>query len=304
MIQEQLVEYISGQMKAGASRDSIKSTLLTAGWQAADVEDTLKKIEGSGAGNQLSATAATGASSKPMAEPQSIKMSDLIATSDPAITSAASTQPVSSASASAGSKVFTGSRPSEIKSSSMPTSFSAQQFPEKTGSSHGTLITEVILGILVVGMGALAGYLYFQNSSLNTQIASANMSTGSTSQKLASLQAAMTASTTQWSAALTTANDQSKELQTELSFYAVPPGTTTGATTTASLSGTLSGGGRALYAVMATYGAKIYISNSKDAKVIAALEPIATSTTASTFTGVYMPGADSMTLTGVNGTSL
>jgi uncharacterized protein Smg (DUF494 family) len=48
MVQDSLVEYISSQMKAGISRDAIKASLVGAGWQAADVEDTLKKVEVAG----------------------------------------------------------------------------------------------------------------------------------------------------------------------------------------------------------------------------------------------------------------
>ena len=46
MIQDQLVEYISSQMKLGVSRDAIKSALAGVGWQVADIEDSLKKVEG------------------------------------------------------------------------------------------------------------------------------------------------------------------------------------------------------------------------------------------------------------------
>ena len=49
MIQEQLVDYISSQIKLGVSQDAIKATLTGAGWAIADVEDTFKKINGTGA---------------------------------------------------------------------------------------------------------------------------------------------------------------------------------------------------------------------------------------------------------------
>ena len=45
MVQEQIVDYINAQIKAGVSRDAIKTTLTGAGWVAADVEDTMKKLE-------------------------------------------------------------------------------------------------------------------------------------------------------------------------------------------------------------------------------------------------------------------
>ena len=49
MVQDQLVEYISSQMKLGIARDAIKSALVGVGWAPLDVEDTLKKVEGGAA---------------------------------------------------------------------------------------------------------------------------------------------------------------------------------------------------------------------------------------------------------------
>ena len=49
MIQDQLVDYIATQKKAGVARDAIAAALVGVGWQAADVEDTLKKVEGGAA---------------------------------------------------------------------------------------------------------------------------------------------------------------------------------------------------------------------------------------------------------------
>ena len=46
MVQDQLVEYVSSQIKLGISRDAIKSALVGVGWAPLDVEDTLKKVEG------------------------------------------------------------------------------------------------------------------------------------------------------------------------------------------------------------------------------------------------------------------
>ena len=294
MIQDQLVDYISAQKKAGVSRDTIKNTLVSAGWQVADVEDTLKKVEGGAVSQPITAKPiATTASSS---APQTMKMSDLVSSSDPGNTSSVAT------------KSFTGAQPATTKTttttSTTATSFSAKQFPEKSSSSHGALITEIVLGILVIAIGGLAGYLYFQNNALNAKIASANTTSGSAEQQLAALQQAATASTTALTAGNNTLTAQNKELITELSFYTPATNTAPGATSTVSLSGTLSGGGKIPYIIKATYGAKVYISNSKDANVIAALAPFATSTAAINFDGTYVPGADSMTVTAVNGTAV
>ena len=46
MVQDQLVEYVSSQLKLGISRDAVKAALTGVGWAPLDVEDTLKKVEG------------------------------------------------------------------------------------------------------------------------------------------------------------------------------------------------------------------------------------------------------------------
>jgi hypothetical protein len=302
MIQDQLVEYINSQMKTGVSRDTIKSTLITAGWQATDVEDTLAKVESTSSSQPITAmpsslgaspvSVAAVSSSKPAS--QTIKMSDLIATSDPATMSTSNNS----------QKVFAVSGPKPIEAKPGATSYSAKDFSPSPKTSHGALITEIVLGILVVAIGALAGYLYFQNNTLNSQVAKLNSQSSGNSSQLATLQQNVAASTTAWTAQLATANGQNKELQTELSFYAVPAGNSGTATSSATLSGMITGGDKVPYLITATYGAKIYISNSKAANVIAALQPLEASSTTATFTGTYLPGADSLTLTAVNGTAL
>lgn len=218
-----------------------------------------------------------------------MKMSDLVSTSDPATSSSAS------------SKVFTGLKPVEAKPGA--TSFSAKEFSEKPALSHGALITEIVLGILVVGIGAFAGYLYFQNGSLNSKIASSSDQSTSAASQIAAMQQAINASTTNWTTQIATLTGNNQELQTELSFYAAPPSASSGATSTATLTGSVSGGGKVPFLITATYGAKVYVSNSKDASVTIELAPLVASSTTGTFTGIYLPGADSMTLTAVNGNS-
>ena len=49
MVQDQLVDYITAQTKLGTSREVIKTTLQGVGWQAADIDDSFKKIDGAAA---------------------------------------------------------------------------------------------------------------------------------------------------------------------------------------------------------------------------------------------------------------
>ena len=331
MVQESIVDYINSQMKLGVSRDNIKTTLTGAGWAAADVEDTLKKVELAKTSQPISAMpmSAISSAAKPAEpaitsriitpvggpaaagpEPQTIKVSDLISASPstPAAmpASAAKSSTPASKSPLTGPAAPSTATPAGIRSGNtfQATSYSGA----KPHGSHGALITEIVLGVVIVLIAGFAGFLFMQNNSLNSQLSALNGQSAGVNSQLSALQAQVAASTTALTAQVSSLTGETKEMQTELSFYAAPSNTASGATSTATVSGIVTGGGKAPYVIMATYGAKIYVANSKTANVIAALAPLmaGTSTPATTaqFSGTYVPGSDSMTLTAVNGTSL
>ncbi len=353
MVQESIVEYINTQMKLGVSRDTIKTTLTGAGWVVADVEDTLKKVELAKMAQPISAVSAMPSiSSSPVAKPaefavtakpftptvgmgggttnpapQTIRMSDLVSSST-------SSSPVMKPSTMSASKSpMTGPAPASF---AMPAgtktkdNFQAASYSgAKTHGLHGMLITDIVLIVIIIAVGGIAGFLYMQNKSLSSQISSLNgQSSGITSQ-LSTLQSQVAASTTALTAQVSSFTTETQELQTELSFFAVPTSTTPGATSTATVSGIVSAG-RTGYIIAATYGAKIYVANPKAVGMAAALAPLmatatstksalvnstANSTSTPTiipatpaivaqFTGIYTPGVDSITLTEINGTPI
>lgn len=345
-----MVEYINSQIKLGVPRDTIKATLTSAGWSAADVEDTIKKVESAKpavAGMPampiaaISSSPITAKPAEPMAAakpiggmanpaPQTIKVSDLVSAS-PASSMSASVR------SSGGAKSpLTGPAPVSVASvAAMPAgkktvdTFQASPMPGmKPHGSHGTLITDVVLILIILAIGGFAGFLFIQNSGLNTQLTALNARSSGVNSQLSALQAQVAASTTALTAQISTLTSANQELQAELSFLVAPTSTTPGATSTATVNGTVVEG-KTSYVIMATYGTKIYVANSKSAAVVAALAPLlpaapvaadaatATSTATSTavvampmtpavaqFTGTYIPGSDSITLTSVNGTSL
>jgi len=336
MVQESIVEYINAQMKLGVSRDTIKTTLTGAGWVAADVEDTLKKLESekmtqpmaaiasSPAAKPFTPMSSTGAASANPA-PQTIKVSDLVSSST-------SSSPVMKPSAMPASKSpLTGPAPMSV---AMPAgartkdTFQANSYPSmKPHRSYGALITDIVLVVIILAVGGFAGFLYMQNNNLNSQLGSLNGQSSGVNSQLSSLQAQIAASTTALTAQVSSLTTEAQELQTELSFFVVPTSTVPGATSTATISGTVSAG-KTGYVITTAYGTKVYIANSKIAGVIAALTPLvgtATSTmsasasstasstptivsaitpTAAQFTGTYVQGSDTITLTEVNGTAI
>jgi hypothetical protein len=352
MVQESIVEYINTQMKLGVSRDTIKTTLTGAGWVAADVEDTLKKVELAKMAQPIAAVSAMPSASpaaKPFTPastvstgsaspaPQTIRVSDLVSSST-------SSSPVmKSPTMSTSKSPMTGPAPATV---AIPAGIKTRDTFQATSSSsakpHGSLgmlVTDTVLIIIILAVGGVAGFLYMQNKSLSSQLGSLNGQSSGVNSQLSALQAQVAASTTALTAQVSSLATQTQELQTELSFFAVPTSTTPGATSTAMISGIVSAG-KTGYVITAAYGAKILVANSKVASVIAALAPLmatptsttpaaaATSTaaasasstasstpaaptvipatlaTAAQFTGTYIPGSDTITLTAVNGTSL
>lgn len=330
-------------MKLGVSRDTIKTTLTGAGWVAADVEDTLKKVESAKAAPAQPAattpavaampiTATSAFAAKPAtAAPQTIKVSDLIS-SAPATKPAA--QPSGAAVLTSKSPLTGG--PAASTFATMPAgiktadTFQASSFvAAKPHKSHGALIMEIVLVVIILAIGGFAAFLFMQNNSLTTQLSSLNGQSSGVNSQLSALQAQVAASTTALTAQVSLLGSENQGLQTELSFLAAPAGTVVGATSTATISGTITAG-KTLYTITTTHNVKIFIANSKAASVIAALAPLlatagtpavatstATSTTATStaavaptgpvtaqFTGTYIPGSGTITLTQVNGTSL
>ncbi len=197
----------------------------------------------------------------------------------------------------------------------------------KSHGSHGMLITDIVLIIIILAVGGVAGFLYMQNKSLSSQLGSLNGQSSGVTSQLSALQAQVAASTTALTAQVSSLTTEKQELQTELSFFAAPTSATPGATSTATVSGTVSAG-KTGYIITTAYGAKIYVVNPKATKIVEALTPLmatATSTTTTSasatasststvipatpaitaqFTGTYVPGSDAITLTAVNGTPI
>lgn len=337
MVQESMVEYINAQMKLGTSRDAIKATLTGAGWAAADVEDTLKKVESAktvqtmptttSAPAMMAATQTTAAQPAAMpattmnTAPKTIQMSDLVSTK-PGISSKS---PLTGSTPTAGVAPVIGvSAPATKKADTFP---SASFGEVKPHGSHGTLITEIVLGIIILAVGAFAGFLFMQNNSLHSQLSSLNGQSAGVNSQLSAIQAQMAASTTAMTAQLATLDAANQELQTELSFFVPSPSSTPGTVSNATVNGTVSFG-KSGYVITATYGTEIFVANGKSSNVIAALTPLLAtpgkpSTTTSTagtttttaaipptaattaqFTGTYIPGSNIMTLTAINGTPL
>jgi hypothetical protein len=237
MVQDSIVDYINVQMKLGLSREVIKATLTGAGWQAADVEDTLKKVEAGKLVAQPVVAAAAPAkpaefvAAKPLGAsgpgPQTIKVSDLVSSSTSSGPVMMASKPGAASPVSTGKSPLTGPAASAATAAAATKSqstFQSQTFSAgKAHGSHGALITEIILVIVIIAVGGFAGFLYMQNSSLNSQLGSLNGQSSGVNSQLSALQAQVAASTTALTAQVTTLTADNQELQMEFLAALSPP---------------------------------------------------------------------------------
>lgn len=301
MVQEQLVDYISSQLKLGVARGAIKSALITAGWVETDVEDTLKKVEG--AAKPVPPPASPVMSPRPSSvsvspaqlgkssDTQAIRVSDLLSASS----AVSSSKPVS-----------TSATKTPAKATMMKDVSTAPQMGMQT-QKKGGWVMKTILIVVVVLLAGLSGYLYWQNMGLAGKVASLNSESGAVTNSVTSLTAqvaALNASDTALTAQVTSLTAANIDLQANLSFAAIPP-LSAGAPTseTVSLTGALTGT-KTSFTLTTPYGVVAYVANAKTAAVAAALAPLLTSSSSVTLTGTHVPGSQYLTVVTVNGTSV
>lgn len=325
MVQDQLVEYISSQLKLGVSRDAIRAALVAAGWATADIDDTLKQVEsendakqapavplGSGSpgvGSSSGGTETDPAAAKASAEPKTIRVSDLISAgpATPAPPSVPKRPDGNVAGGDGKGKNTLLSLGAKAKEAKEPP---AETVKEGKKAGWGGRIMLIAGIILIVALGGLAGYLYFQNNGLATKISSLSNVSASVSTKIATLNGnitALNASNTALTAQVQSLTTENSDLMENLSFVALPPASSTGTSTPAaasvSVSGTLAKN-KTSYVLTTQYGVQVYIKNSADKAVAAALAPLAGGTSTVTLAGTHVPGSAYLTVTSVNGSAV
>ncbi len=301
MVQDQLVEYITSQLKAGVSGETVKATLVAAGWQSADVDDTLKKIQSPAVAAAQpmavggSSPSAMSTGPKPIStakiEPQTIRVSDLVSASDKVVSMSA-TKPIDTRAEST----------KKFLTPNVAPGATSYQAPTVRSSVRGPITTEILLGILMIVFGALAVYLFLANRGLAGQVSTLTAQSTGVSTQVSTLQNQLDASTTALTAEVASDTTANQELALDLSFYAVPLGSVAAPTSTTILVGVVSGASS--YVITTPNGAKVRVLNSKDPKVATLMVPLVGATTSVLFGGTYTPGVAAITLTEINGVSL
>jgi cell division protein FtsL len=162
------------------------------------------------------------------------------------------------------------------------------------------MIVEIVVILLLAGLSV---FLYTQNASLSAKIANLTVSTGGAPAPASDLQGQLQTLTASQATLQGQVNDLTavnNDLKAQLSFFAAPSGTPAVAAS-GTVAGMLavSGVAKPTYSVRTQYDAVVFVKNSGDAKVAAALKPLVGSSV--TLTGSYVPGSDTFTVVSVNG---
>ena len=322
MVQDQLVEYISSQVKLGISREAIKSALTGVGWAPLDVEDTLKKVEGGtvlaqpiGAQKMTEPAAAspkfvsfsapgTAAPQTKNPEPQTIRVSDLVSSVTPTSSMPAQTAPkiISSVAAIGTAKATPIAKDQSAKGFfAGPSMVSTVPMGQK---KKGIGWLGIVAIVLIVLLGAFAGYLFMKNGSLDSQLQALNGQNQGAVQNAASQIQALNASNTALATRISSLTTANQDLALNLSFFTIPLNLPQPVTSSpVSVSGVLAAGlGKNTYIVTTPYGVKAYVKNSSDAAIAALLQPLLGG--AVQIAGTYVPGTPNITVTSVNGSQV
>lgn len=316
MIQDQLVEYVSSQIKLGIARDTIKAALVGAGWQTVDIEDTLKKIEGDKAQPAV------------VAQPQPVMQKPIMQTAQPA------QSPISNPLAKPSSP-FASFSPSDIVGGAKSASSqlvrmsdfvsgpeqdltkkifdkkpekAAVSFVETSPKKGGSKVVPMLEAVVIIGLAALSVFLYLQNNTLGAKVSGLGGKSTDVASQIASLTSqvqSFTASNANLTAQVASLTAENADLQTSMSFFIVPSNASNSASSSpvaASISGTLQGGGKLPYVVTTAYGVKLTVKNSSDIKLITMLSPLVGSMIQ--VAGTHLPGSALVTVTAVNGNPL
>lgn len=330
MVHDQLVDYISSQMKLGVSREAISSALVSAGWVAADVEDTIKKVESTkpaqpaaAASSMSSGTSSAMSSAKPMgtgamssspmgagttAKPAAMSTGAMAAPATTATATATAMKPMGAA----GPQVIkvsdlVSTTPGATVNAANPAKVDPGKFGGKvTGNSfQATTATaapkkggsgmKIVAIVLVLIFAAAAGYFYWQNTTLAAKISSLTGSSSQVNSQLTDLQTKLNTTNSDLSNQISALKQANDDLTLQLSFFAASKNATT---TQATISGTLANGNaKDPYKITTPRSVDIYITSATAAKILTTLKSLVGGQVQ--VAGTYIPGSDQLTVTSI-----
>ncbi len=278
MVQKQLVDYIKAQIKVGVGKEELKGALLDAGWNEADINDSVENATGTvgAAASTASVPAGVVSAGNP------IIVSDLLP-SVPNVEAAAA-KPEKEKSGGSEPKVRFGTKLLKL--------------------DLKTAVT-VIVAIVALGFAGASVYFYVQFKNTQDKFVLLSGASGAAESQLAALNsqvADLTKAKDDLASQVSSLTNANKELADKLLFFAVPEGLGTSSAATVNFGGVLGGGGKSEYSITASSGIKVFVSNSKDTKVDEALKSLVGQNVQ--ISGTHMPGLREVTVTTINGTAV
>lgn len=288
MANQQLIDYVKGQMAAGVSETDIRKVLKDAGWPDAEIEEGVggAKTASSSPAAAVSAVGQAAASmTKPAeaakAEPKKEVMNfDFM--SNPTGMPAANAAP-------ADVKKNTEKKPVEAAPAT-------GAFPGGGGKS--SRLPWIIAAVAVLALAGSVVYSITKISSLSAASDSLTAANSALSAEIAGLKSSGAASATELDAAKAAA----KALADELALFVMPQnGTGTPAAAQFTLKG-LIGQTKGVYTLTTANGLLLYVKNSKDVKLDFTLKPLVGAT--AELAGTHVPGSYEITVVTINGGEL
>lgn len=285
MIQKQIVDYAKSQISVGVGRDAIREALVGAGWTGQDINDSFATLDA--VSSNKSAVQdffpVKSASSEP-ARGGVIMVNDLI-----------------SGIKLDGSVGVKNERQSKSTGADKDMAVKTDKPGSRLISGDKSKMAVIVLGIAAAVFAIAAVFLYAQNGSLKAQIRAGNDQINSRVGDLESKLAGATKDRDSLNSQIASISKNNQDLSDTLNFFVVPNGKTSADEADFSLTGLLGGSGKSGYTVVASSGIKVFVKNSKDAKVDAALKNLTGNSVQ--ISGKHAYGTRDVTVSAVNGAS-
>lgn len=320
MVNQQLRDYVSEQLRLGVAKEAVRGALIESGWAQADVNEVMQSGTGAPAEIKPVAPPAIAMAQKPTiavqpaVQPVRVIQPAVVAqpvrVSQPAVAFVKPAQSMASQTTdivqpktnpfpvSPKANMGTpGTNPVSVSAASgaaaKPVSLGASIAAKTPDRGKLPMIVMIVLALL---LGSAAAYFYMQTSDLQVRVSSL-----SAESETARTQAgALAKERDSLIGRMASLSSESRDLAVNLSFF-VAPGGAEGQQAVA-FGGTLGSGDKGIYTVKTARGVVVSIKNSRDALVEKALKPLVG--TMVQISGTHTAGSREVTVLAVNGASV
>ena len=334
MANQQLVDYVKGQLQAGVKEEDIKKVLKDAGWPDAEITDGVSAAKG-----PIVASPVAQAVSSPVQSTQFAGQVGLGVSANPKINAFGGSISSSPAATTFSPKTEEKkevmkfdfmSNPIAAKGSGETATFKPQEtkadaFSVATTASAGivastgkkSLLPWILFAVVAVALVVAVPLLYINNLSANETVTSLQSQLQALQGQLAGVQGAGAETETQLSAL----NSEKQDILDEIAIFAVPAlisvevSTSTSGTSTQPtmqmptsvafrVKGVVTQDSKGVYIITTARNVVLTAKNSKDSKLNDALKPMIGQNVAVSFSGVHAPFSKDLTVESVNGASI